>query len=230
MIVSVHQPQYLPWLGYFDKIAQSDCFVFLDQVQYKHREFQNRNKIRSQDGWMWLTLPIIVKEKRQQRICDCRIDSTRAWQRRHLNSIRSCYGKAPFFKEFEDFFEGTYCRSWERFVDLTVHGITFFLKSLSISTPIYFESELGITTSSTARIIDICKKVGATAYLSGAGGREYLQEELFAQAGIQLRYQQFSHPCYHQQFCTREDDFIPYMSIVDLLCNEGTLSKEILKI
>jgi len=221
MIVAVHQPQYIPWLGYFDKIAKSDRFVFLDQVQYKEREFQNRNKIRTKDGWMWLTVPAVSRHGGRQKICDVLIDNSAGWQRQHLESLRSWYGRAPFFNEHLPFFEDVYKRQWERLADLSTHIIKYLLEKFSISTPLTFEAELDIHSAKTDRIIEICQKMKADTYLSGAGGRDYLEEEKFGRAGIKLVYQDYKHPVYRQQFMKDKDDFIPYMSALDLLFNEG---------
>lgn len=228
MILSVHQPQYIPWLGYFDKIAKSDGFVFLDQVQYKPREFQNRNKIRTKDGWMWLSIPVVCKGLGRQKICDCIIDNAFPWARKHLLSLRSCYGSANFFKDLFPFFEETYAKEWKKLVDLNVHIINYILKHLSISKPMYFASQLDIASKGTDLIIEICRKLKADTYLSGIGGKDYLEEEKFVQANLKLIYQNFVHPVYRQQFMRNENDFVPYMSILDLLFNEGPKSKEIL--
>lgn len=216
MIVSVHQPQYIPWLGYFDKIARSDCFVFLDCVQYKEREFQNRNRIRLKDGWMWLSVPVIAGGARQP-IGAVKIDNGADWRRTHRESLRTWYGGAPFFGEQFPFFDETYAREWESLSELNVHITRYLLKALAISTPLVFESELKISGTSTRRIVEICKALKADTYLSGGGGREYLDEPLFAENGITLRYQEFTHPVYEQRFMP----FEPYMSCVDLLFNHG---------
>ena len=132
MILSVHQPQYLPWLGYFDKIDKSDGFVFLDNVQYKHREFQNRNKIRvnlQTPGWclkwegIWLSVPVVYKGHSRERIGQVLIDNGSDWQRKHWGSLKSAYSAAPFFKEPSAFFEEVYSRRWERLADLNIHFI-----------------------------------------------------------------------------------------------------------
>lgn len=224
MIISVHQPQYIPWLGYFQKIAQSDNFVFLDNVQYKEREFQNRNKIRTKDGSIWLTVPVISKREGRQNIRDVKIDNELAWQRKHLGSLRSAYACAGFFNEYYPFFEQVLSRDWVFLKDLNIEIIRFILKELSISTPISFESELKVTTASSQRIVDICKIFKADTYLSGSGGRDYLDEKLFANENIKLLYQDFKHPEYKQCF----QPFEPYMSIIDLLFNHGKSSREIL--
>jgi hypothetical protein len=230
MIISVHQPQYLPWLGYFDKIFKSDCFIFLDRVQYKPREFQNRNRIRTKDGAMWLTVPVVCKGRYKQGICDAVIDNEFPWQRQHLASLKVSYGRSPYFGEYFPFFEDIYSRQWQKLSDLNIAIIRYVLEKLAISTPIRFESEFDIHTEATDRIIDICKKAGADAYLSGAGGKSYLEEDKFPKNGIKLVYQDFHHPEYHQQFMAGDKDFLPYMSVVDLLFNEGPRSREILSI
>jgi len=229
MIVSVHQPQYLPWLGYFDKIKKSDCFVILDTVQYKHREFQNRNKIRTKDGWMWLTVPVVTKGLRRQAITEVRIDNSDDWQKGHRRSLQSCYGAAPFFDEYAQFLEDVYgARRWETLAAFNLAVIRLLLAELGIGTPLCLESALGTTETATKRIIQICGKLGADTYLSGAGGREYLDEKLFAAQGIRLVYQGFSHPVYQQCFMKQEADFIPQLSVIDLIFNHGRKAREIL--
>jgi hypothetical protein len=229
MVLAVHQPQYIPWLGYFHKINKSDIFVFLDDVQYKPREFQNRNKIRTKDGWLWLSIPVISKGLGRQRICDVNIDNEFPWQKKHLKSLKVWYAKAKFFNDYLAFFEEAYTRKWERLADLNVYIINYILKQLAISKPIYFESQLNIVNNSTERIIEICNKLKVDTYLSGIGGKEYLQEDKFIKAGVKLIYQDFIHPKYHQQFMPDDNDFISYMSTLDLLFNEGPRSRGILK-
>ena len=230
MIVSVHQPQYIPWLGYFDKIARSDAFVFLDNVQYKPREFQNRNKIRAKDGWLWLSVPVISKGRGRQVISDVRIDNEFDWPKEHLMSLRTCYGRAKYFDRYFPFFEDLYGKRWESLALLNIGIIKYVLRELSINTPLHFESGLNITTAKTERIVDICRALKADTYLSGAGGRAYIDEDKFTASGLKLSYQDFSHPVYAQQFMKTETDFMPYMSIVDLLFTEGPRAKEVLKI
>jgi hypothetical protein len=227
MIISVHQPQYLPWLGFFEKVARSDAFVFLDCVQYKEREYQNRNRIRTQTGPLWLSVPVVSRHKGRQKICDVVIDNEKPWARQHLKSLESWYAKTAFFDEYIPFFRETYARRWEQLMDLNIHIIRFMLKQLGIGTPLRDESALCIATLKTDRIIDICRKLKADTYLSGAGGRQYLEEGKFKEAGITLCYQEFRHPVYHQQFMKDASDFLPYMSAVDLLFNEGPNSRNI---
>ena len=217
MILSVHQPQYLPWLGYFYKIAQSDIFVFLDNVQYKKREFQNRNKIRTREGSMWLTVPVITKGKYYQKISDVEIDNTNSWQNDHWKSIKVNYSKAEYFAKYKDFFEYVYSTNWKKLIDLNIKIIEYLLEVFQIKTPIYYESKLNITLTATDRIIQICQNLGATSYLSGQGAREYLEESKFQKVGTKLVWQNFVHPEYKQVY----DGFQPYMSAIDFLFNCG---------
>jgi hypothetical protein len=226
MILSVHQPQYLPWLGYFDKIDRSDAFVFLDNVQYKTREFQNRNKIRTKDSWMWLTVP--VKACTRQKIDQVKIGFCSDWRRKHWNSLQTWYGQAAFFRDHSEFFAQTYKGSWEKLLDLNIHIINYILSEFKIKTRTYRESELDIRGTRTDRIIEICKKLKADTYLSGSGGKNYLEENKFIDAGIKLQYQQFNHPVYEQ--CNAGlNNFMPFMSIVDMLFNQGKASLGILR-
>lgn len=217
MIVSVHQPQYIPWLGYFDKIARSDGFVFLDCVQYKAREFQNRNKLRRKGGWMWLSVPVVSPEHGRLMINRVLVDNQSDWRRTHAGSLRAWYGGTPFFKDYFPFFEDVYSRDWERLADLNVAIIKYLLNCFSISTPVMFESDLKVDATSTRRIIEICKALKANGYLSGSGGRDYLEERMFPENGIQLLYQEYTHPVYAQRY----EPFLPYMSAIDLLFNHG---------
>ncbi|MBI4708045.1 MAG: WbqC family protein [Candidatus Omnitrophica bacterium] len=218
MILSVHQPQYIPWLGYFDKIRKSDCFVFLDDVQYKKREYENRNKIKASDGAHWLTVPVITKGAYFQKINDVLIDDTQRWQEKHYKAIEFSYHKAPDFKRYLPFLEEVFIRrKWEKLVDLNIFIIKFVLKELEIGTTISLESEIAAGGQSTDRIINICRKLGCDSYLSGMGGSAYLVEEKFSSAGIKLIYQDFKHPEYPQQFGGFESN----LSVIDLLLNCG---------
>jgi hypothetical protein len=228
MIISVHQPQYIPWLGYFDKIAKSGAFVFLDRVQYKAREFQNRNKIRTKDGAMWLTVPVVSKGLGLQDISDVAIDNTFVWRRQHLLGIKTSYGRSDHFDRYFPFFEDLYKKEWNKLIDLNIAVVLWTLKELEIKTPLYYESKLRTGGKKTGRIIEICGKLNADKYLSGAGGKDYLDEDSLAKAGVGLLYQDFKHPVYRQQFMKSDKDFIRHLSILDLLFNEGPGSRKIL--
>jgi len=229
MKVSVHQPQYLPWLGYFDKIINSDIFVFLDCVQYKHREFQNRNRIRTQKGWMWLTVPVITHNAREQLVSQTKINNAFPWQRRHLNAIKNSYGKTPYFEKYFPFFENIYNKKWDRLIELNLTIINYILCQLRVKTNIMFESDIKTSSTGTNRIIEICKKINADTYLSGIGGKNYLKQELFTKENISLEYKTFKHPVYDQINTSSAEQFQPFMSIIDLIFMYGEKSREILE-
>jgi hypothetical protein len=221
MKVAIHQPQYLPWLGYFDKIDQADCFVLLDDVQFKKNEWQNRNKIKTAAGWQWLTVPVL--HRFPQRICEVKINQTDPWSRKHLQALTSNYGSAPFFDLHRPFFEEIYGREWTLLVDLNVAAITYLAEALGIRTKLVMASSLPVPAEleATDRLISICQAVGANTYLSGVGGREYLDLAPFKEAGIGVLFQAFQTQPYPQRFGA----FVPDLSIVDLLfnCNDQSL-------
>ncbi|MBN1273901.1 MAG: WbqC family protein [Candidatus Aminicenantes bacterium] len=224
LIVSVHQPQYLPWLGYFDKIEKSDIFVFLDNVQFKKNEWQNRNRIKTVQGWQWLTVPVL--HKFPQKINEVKINNTAAWGKKHLNSMVTHYSKSPFFKEYFPFFEKTYSRDWNYMVDINIHIIKFMVRALGISsTQFLMSSEIKTREDSTKRLLDICRDLKAKIYLSGRNGARYMDETLFHKEGIEVIYQDYHHPEYPQLY----GEFVPYISAVDLLFNCGPKSLSILK-
>lgn len=198
-------------------------------MQYKPREYQNRNRIRTKNGWLWLTVPVISKDLGRQKICDVKINNDTNWQKKHWESLKSCYSKAPFFKEYYHFFESVYSAKREKLIELNIHIIKYFLNELKIKTSLYNEFEIGTSSQATDRIIEICKKLKAGTYLSGIGGKAYLEEEKFAQAGIKLDYQYFAHLTYHQLYTQGDSPFLPNMSAIDLLFNEGEKSINILR-
>lgn len=225
MRVAVHQPQYIPWIGYFHKMASCDLFVFLDDVQYKKREFQNRNKIRAPAGSLWLTVPVVTKGLYEQKISNVEIDNSRDWRAEHLKSIKTNYARAPYAARYLEYFENLYNTPYRRLHDLNLETIRFIAGEFGVKTPSRLSSEFGLASASTRRIVDICLKLGADEYLSGAGGRDYLDAKLFEENGIRLVYQEFVHPVYHQVF----GGFEPYMSAIDIIFNEGDNARDYLK-
>ena len=222
MKIAVHQPQYIPWLGYFHKMANVDLFVFLDNVQYKKREFQNRNRIKTPSGPIWLTVPVLTKGNFFQKISEVKIDNQERWREKHYETLKRNYSKAPFFKTYQNFLDEIYGKEWDYLIDLNVATVNYLKDALKITTPIKLESEIGTTKTHTERIIEICKKTGADTYLSGAGGKDYMDEGLFEQNKIKLEYQEFIFPVYPQLY----GDFIPNLSALDLIFNCGPDSKK----
>ena len=224
MIVAIHQPQYLPWLGYFDKIAKSDVFVFLDNVQFKKNEWQNRNKIKTSQKWQWLSVPVL--HKFPQEISEVEINSSEPWGKKHLNALITNYSKAPFFKDYILFFERTYERDWKFLADVNRHIIEFLVQALGLADKkLVRSSEQKTREGPTERLIDICRNVGADVYLSGKDGAKYLELDKFEAEGIKVVFQNYTHPVYPQLF----GSFEPFMSVVDLLFNRGPQSLSILK-
>ena len=223
MKVAIHQPQYLPWLGYFDKMDQADVFVLLDDVQYKKNEWQNRNKIRNAEGWQWITVPVL--HEFGQKIYEIKIDNQRDWREKHLKSIEQNYSQAPYFKENFSFCKEILEKEWEHLVELNIGFVQHLKKGLGISTDIVRSSTLGIETDKTERLVDICKHLQADIYLSGTGGSDYLEEEKFQESGIQLEYQKYTHPEYKQVY----NGFCPHMSVIDLLFCCGSESLNIIR-
>jgi hypothetical protein len=218
MIVSINQPAYLPWLGYFHRIAAADVHVVLDHVQFEKNSFTNRNKIRNRDGWTWLTVPVKTAGKfGQLPINEIEIANEKKWAVKHWETLRLSYAKAPFFSEHIRFFEMIYQRQWQKLIDLTSEISTYLLRAFEIKTRLYFSSQLKVSGRKDELILNLCQELGATEYLSGPLGRNYLREPLFRSAGIAVRYDDYQHPVYSQAY----PGFEPYMAAVDLLLNAG---------
>lgn len=228
MLLTIHQPEHLPWLGFFHKAAQADLFVLLDNVQYRHKYFQNRNRIRSQDGECWINVPVRLKGLGHQLINDVQINTNQArWREKCWRSISLNYRKAEYFDRHAGFFETVYSRPWESLIDLNLELIRYLFGALGISTPLVLASELGASGTGPSLILDLVRKTGADTYLSGVSGiagQGKDSEVEFNRHGIEVRYQHFLHPVYDQMY----KPFIPCLSVVDLLFNHGPGSRDIL--
>lgn len=211
MRVTIHQPQFLPWLGYLDKIDQADLFIALDTVQFKKNEWQNRNRIRTSDGWQWLTVPVL--HRFGQSAGEVQINETVSWRMQHLRALEIHYAKAPFRDRYLPELRTIYKDSWTHLSALNMAVLRWMLESYGIHTPIRLASEWDSRVNPTDRLIDLCQAVGAAGYLSGPGGEQYLDQTRFKSAGLQLDIQLFQHPVYQQAY----DPFVPSLSAVDLL-------------
>jgi len=215
VICAVHQPQYLPWLGFLSKLDAADVFVIYDDTQYKHDEWQNRNRIKMPNGVQWLTVP--VHHSQGERICDIRIDNLKPWRRKHEHALTTNYRPAPFYDEIIESFAAVYAKEWDRLAELNVALIELLCGRFGIETPMVRSSDLSYAGRSTEALVSICKEVGADAYLSGPGGRDYLETERFAAEDITLMFHDFEHPVYEQPF----GEFVTRLSAVDLLFSRG---------
>jgi len=222
-LACIRQPGYLPYMGFFKKIQSSDIFVYLDDTKFVEHGWDNRNKIKTDQGSMWLTVPI--KRVSQQLLKDVLIANNESWKNKHLRSIKINYTKAPFFNDCWDDLSVIFLKDWNNLIDLNLNLIKYFNQKLEIITKTIRSSELQINSSGTKRLVEICQNVGATTYLSGIVGKEYLDENLFKEAGIKIIYENFKHPIYKQL----GNDFLPNMSIIDLLFNEGPNSSELIR-
>jgi hypothetical protein len=225
MIVSIHQPAYLPWLGYLHRIAMSDEHVVLDNVQFEKNSFTNRNKLKTTQGWCWLTVPVKTAGRfGQLAIRDVEIAPDRPWAQKHWATLQLSYGKAPFFAEHSAFFDDVYKRPWAKLQDLAWTITEYLLDAFEIRTRIGFASQMNVSGKKDELVLNLCRELNADVYLSGPLGREYLRENLFAQQGVTVRYHDYHHPQYKQLHA----GFEPYLAALDLLFNAGPKSREIM--
>jgi len=216
----VTQPTYLPWLGYFEQIANADVFVFLDTVQFMARSWHSRNRLKGSDGEpFWITIPVEA-HTREARLLDIRISASQPqWPAKHLRSIQTHLGSGPYFDSIYPKLENWLRGDHDYLVDLNICGIKMISELLELS-PIFLRtSELNAEGKRTQLLVNICNKIGATRYYSSAGSRAYMDEEmhLFTKAGIEVVYQAWQHPMYVQ----RGVDFVSHLSVVDALMNIG---------
>ena len=224
MIIAVHQPQYLPWLGYFDKMNKADVFCYLDNVQYKKNEWQNRNRIKTAQGWQWLTVP--VRYRFPQKINEVEINNTVKWKKKQLQSLVSNYGRTPYFNEYINFFETLFSKEWEMLCELNIFALECLRELLGlVHKPAVKASSLQLRDDPSDRLIDICKAMKADTYLAGQDGLNYMDLDRFEQNGIAVISQEFNHPIYPQLF----NEFESHMSVVDLLFNCGPDSMDIIR-
>ncbi len=226
-IVVIHQPDFLPYLGFFHRFISADEFIVLDHVQFVNsaRGWTHRDKIKTASGEKWLSLSV-KKAPRDTSINEIELSSSVDWATNNLNLIKQNYGNAPFFDEIFPLIITLYDKPPQLMVDFNLRSIELLMDLLNVRLPWVRSSALYPTGNSNDLLIDLLGKVGATHYLSGNGARNYMQPEKFYQANIQIMWQQFLHPVYPQQFGT----FVPYLSSLDLLFNCGiTASQKILK-
>jgi hypothetical protein len=231
LIVTVHQPHFMPWLGYLHRMAQADLFILLDHVQFERGNYQNRTMIRMNGEARWLTVPV-VQRSQKERIVEKQIDnglagSPRWWSPSHFQTIRQAYREAPFMADYASALRRIFETRWERLVDLNAALLDLLRNAYGIRTPLVRSSELNVSGAKSELILNLCREVGADALLAGLGGsRDYLDKEAFAREGVRIEYQEFDHPVYQQ---CGEQPFIKGLSSLDMLFNRGPEAARLLR-
>jgi len=214
--VAIHQPHYLPWLRYIEKAARSDVFIVLDSVQFTKNGWQNRNRIKSPNGVVLLTVP--VHAERDTVLSAVRIDNSQPWRRKHWRAIEQSYRKAPYFERYAPELEIIYQEHWDYLAQLNARLLTYFFRHLGITTRVCFASDFHLQSTATQRLVELVRAVQGETYYTGAYAMDtYLDTALFERAGVQVELQQWHPPIYPQL----HGDFVPDLSIIDLLMNVG---------
>ncbi len=218
MKVSIHQPQYLPWSPYFKKISEADIFIILDSVDFQKNGLQNRNQIKTSQGAHWLTVP--VKQHLGQKICEARIQNSSNWRKKHWQTIQQNYSKAPFFSMYVEELRGIYEHDWTMLGELNVSMLDMFLRWMDIHTQLVSSSKLVATGAASDLVLNLCLEVGSTHYLSGVGGKNYIDLEAFDKAGIEVVFRDPVLPKVYPQ-CFPKAGFVKSLSMLDLMLNCG---------
>ncbi|CAB5083901.1 hypothetical protein D3OALGA1CA_421 [Olavius algarvensis associated proteobacterium Delta 3] len=215
MKIAIHQPEFMPWLGFFNKMKRSDRYVVFDHVQFKKRYFENRNRIKIRNESIWITLPVRSRKKFTQPLMEVEIDNSTKWQRKMSEKIKHCYSKSRHYHPYFEVIDGIiHACKYERLIDFNMAFIDFFRGVFDIDTPLVFSSELDVAEYQVSDLIlEICKKMNAAVYLCGPSGKDYLDLESFEKANIEIVWQQFEHPEYPQT----GDAFIPNLSALDFV-------------
>lgn len=226
MIVAIHQPNYLPYLGFFNKMRAADIFIVYDNAQFSRKDWVHRNRIRTPNGWSWLTVPV---EKEEKRINETKIRndiriSGMFWSKYHWRRIHANYANAEFFDNYADQLEKIYSKPYERLIELNMNLIKFLMSSLDIKVEVVYSSNFAIRTTSSQKNLDLVKAVHGDTYLSGVGGYDYLDVSILENEGIKVIFQDFKHPVYGQTFA----GFVADMAAIDLLFNVGEKAKDLI--
>jgi hypothetical protein len=223
LVVGIHQPNFMPWMGFFNKICLADVFVLIDEVQYVKGSVCKRTKLKNNMGEaVWLTVPVNLENGSASTFNEVKMADSK-WQRKAINLIKASYLKTPFFQSYFPEVEELLLRDYQSLAKLNIAFINFFCTQFAIDTPIRIQSELGIEFGKKNYLnLGITKHFGGNVYLSGAGARKYNDPNLFLEEGVELRYQDFKAPRYSQA----NGEFIEGLSILDLLFNEGEKGRQ----
>jgi hypothetical protein len=219
-VVAIHQPTFLPWLGWWDKLVRADVFVLLDDVQFPKKGGSWTNRVRLLVGGepRWVTVPVDRAFHGTRTVREMRIDGSKPWREEILRTLAASYGRAAHFDEVMPVVEEALHDDTERIAELDEQAIRRLAEPLGVDTSrLVRQSELSVTGSGTELLVDLCRAVGGDTYLSGDGSDEYLVPELFGPAGLELVFQKFTSPQYPQQ----TDGYVPGLSVVDALMSCG---------
>src|SRR5579863_1515402 len=224
MILTAHQPVYLPWLGLFHKIALAQQFCIFDIVQYQTKDFNNRNKIKTHKGPIWLSVPVESNNHLEKLICDIKIVDN-GWNKKHIKSIKHTYMKARYYKDYIEVLEAQLLGKKHVFLtELNSEMLAIFLRLLNIGIPVVKASDYKFAGQKSDLVLDMCTTLQASDYIFGEQGRNYADADSFRAKGINIYFQKYHHPTYEQL----NGEFLPYMSVIDLLFNCGPASRDIL--
>lgn len=224
MILTAHQPCYASWLGFFHKIALADKYINFDQVQYCTKDWINRNRIKTDSGFLWLTVPVYTIGHREKIIAEMEINNQTRWKEKHWRSIYLAYKKARFFDDYAEFLEDLYKMEWQYLIDLNEYMFKWFIKTLGIQTELDDAVNYKFQGAKSELVLDMCRQMKADIYIFGGEGKNYADVQAFKSDNIKPYFQNYVHPKYTQL----HGDFVSHMSIIDLLFNEGPRSMEII--
>lgn len=221
----VLQPSFLPWLGHLDQYDWADTYVLYDDTQFDKHGWRNRNRILSANGLTWLTVPVLTRGQDKPLNNEVEIDNRTPWAKKMLASLRQSYSKAPHFPEFFPGLEAILGEPHQKLLDLNVDTFRWLTEALGMPWKVQRSSELGVPGRKTDRLVALCQKFKATEYLTGDAARDYLEEDRFQEIGVKVKWHNYEHPVYEQG----RGEFVPYLSVVDLLFRHGARSREILR-
>lgn len=215
-VLTAHQPMFMPWLGLFAKITQADLFCIFDEVPFERHGFGNRNRIKTQHGVQWLTVPVLLDDHLGVPMHQIRIADGN-WRRKHLRAIELAYAKAAHFEPVFNAIQAIYVQDHRTLAGLNEALLRFFLAALEIQVPMVRASDHGFMGAKSDLVLDMCRKLGATEFIFGQLGHDYADLRAFDSAGMKVRFQDYKHPAYGQL----HGEFVPNLSVLDLLMNEG---------
>ncbi len=222
MIVGIHQINFAPWLGYFNKVAKSDIFVLLDEVQFTFGETMNRNRVLDLSGNIcYLSVPCVKKDHLNKKFSEIEISDAYDWQNKIKSFLKQVYGKFDFYEEVIDKLGFVFEKKYTKIIDVNLDLLHVFLDLLEIKTKLVFQKDIEYDRSKKKNdlVLELCQAVGATTYLSGNGAKNYMDIQSFKDNDISVCFQTFNPPPYEQRL--HKDSFVPGLSILDVLFNVG---------